>query len=496
MKLKITLLIVLLGQAFSCGNVSKKEGHNLSDQALKTMNLATEYMRSISVEGSFLWRYSTDFTEFWGEGKATATQAWVQSPGTPAMGFAFLHAYKVTRDTSYLMAAGEAAMALVKGQLQSGGWDYRIEFDPEKRVNYFYRYDQVENPKTTGSNHKNRSTYDDDNTQEALRFLMAYLQLSESETGNSNNQIRDALDYGLAKLIESQYPVGAWPQRWNGTAHDPSQYPVKPASLYDDYPREQPSGSYYGHYTYNDNTHRDLVNTFILAWKFTGNDEYLGAALKGLDFVLLSQLPEPQPVWAQQYDADMHPAWARAFEPPSVTTGESVGVLEMLVDAYLEFGDEKFLEPIPRAIEWFNRSKLESGEWARMYELNTNRPVYGDRDKKIHYSLEELSEERRTGYSWESGYGVADLITYYENVKNTGREKWLKANPPVTEVEKRMTNQQNTGNLESEVEKIINSMDDQNRWVQSYPEDGKEWISTSDYIRNMNVLCKYVQEHK
>ncbi|MCK4747603.1 MAG: hypothetical protein KAT15_11225, partial [Bacteroidales bacterium] len=383
MKSTLVLLIVLLGLASSCGTVPKKESDKLSAKALKTMDLATEYMRSIAVEGSFLWRYSTDFTLFFGEGEATATQAWVQSPGTPAMGFSFLRTYKATKAPAYLTAASEAAMALVKGQMQSGGWDYRIEYDPEKRKDYLYHIEEGKLPKTVDGDQKNRSTYDDDNTQEALRFLIAYLKTSEINPGANDKQIRDALDYGLAKLLVSQYPNGAWPQRWNGLPHDPSKYPVKAASLYDDYPREQPSESYYRYYTFNDNAHRDIVNTLVLAWKFTGKEEYLKAAVHGLDYLLLSQLPEPQPVWAQQYDADMHPAWARSFEPPSVTTGESVGILEMLVDYYLELGDEKYIEAIPRAIAWFKRSKLESGEWARMYELNTNRPIYGDRDKKI-----------------------------------------------------------------------------------------------------------------
>ncbi|MFC2115147.1 pectate lyase [Bacteroidota bacterium] len=498
MRLTMVLLFVLLGLASSCDNVPKNESNDLPSKAKKTMDLATEYMRSISVEGGFLWRYSTDFTMFFGEAEATPTQAWVQSPGTPAMGFAFLRAYEVTKDPVYLTAAVEAAMALVKGQLQSGGWDYRIEYDPEKRKDYYYRIEDSKLPKTVNADQKNRSTYDDDNTQEALRYLMAYLNTSEKYPHTYDKQIRNALDYGLAKLLESQYPNGAWPQRWDGLPHDPSKYPVKAASLYDDYPPEQPSGSYYGYYTFNDNSHRDLVNTLVLAWKFTGKEEYLGAAIHGLDYLLLSQLPEPQPVWAQQYDADMHPAWARSFEPPSITTGESVGIIEMLVDYYLEFGDEKYLEPLPGAIAWFNRSKLESGEWARMYELNTNRPIYGDRDKKIHYTLEEISEERRNGYRWQGEFGVADMIAYYDTVIRSGREKWLEEHPGFTDHENRLINKDIPADLdlESEVKKIIESMDGQNRWIQNSPAEGKAWITTSDYIRNMNILSNYLQVNK
>jgi PelA/Pel-15E family pectate lyase len=38
--------------------------------------------------------------------------------------------------------------------------------------------------------------------------------------------------------------------------------------------------------------------------------------------------------------------------------------------------------------------------WARYYELGTDRPIFGDRDKTIHDTVNELSLERRNGYGW------------------------------------------------------------------------------------------------
>jgi hypothetical protein len=37
---------------------------------------------------------------------------------------------------------------------------------------------------------------------------------------------------------------------------------------------------------------------------------------------------------------------------------------------------------------------------ARLYELETDRPVFGDRDRTIHNAVEEISPERRNGYGW------------------------------------------------------------------------------------------------
>ena len=38
--------------------------------------------------------------------------------------------------------------------------------------------------------------------------------------------------------------------------------------------------------------------------------------------------------------------------------------------------------------------------WSRYYEIGTDRPIFGDRDKSIHDNVNEISRERRKGYSW------------------------------------------------------------------------------------------------
>ncbi|HEX7530009.1 MAG TPA: pectate lyase, partial [Pyrinomonadaceae bacterium] len=40
--------------------------------------------------------------------------------------------------------------------------------------------------------------------------------------------------------------------------------------------------------------------------------------------------------------------------------------------------------------------------WARYYEVGADRPIFGDRDKTIHDDVNEISQERRNGYSWYS----------------------------------------------------------------------------------------------
>ena len=140
--------------------------------------------------------------------------------------------------------------------------------------------------------------------------------------------------------------------------------------------------------------------------------------------------------------------------------------MRLLVDLYLETGDEKFLEPLPRAIAWFKRSEIAPGTWARMYELGTNTPIYGDRDGKIKYRLEDLSPERQTGYSWRGTYGVPGAISHYEEVKTAGRaavlEKRKKAEADAASAKGRAARAQA---LEPRVRAAIAALDAQGRWI-------------------------------
>jgi len=97
------------------------------------------FREHVSCEGGYLWRYSADLTKREGEGRADASTVWVQPPGTPAVGQALLEVYQRIGDRRYLDLAHDAGRCLIRGQLQSGGWDYRIEFAPDRRGRYAYR---------------------------------------------------------------------------------------------------------------------------------------------------------------------------------------------------------------------------------------------------------------------------------------------------------------------------------------------------------------------
>ena len=488
------LLLPAFGLSLVLGGLRAADD-GLARDARATMEKATAFMRSIATEGGYLWRYSPDLKVRAGEEIATATQIWVQPPGTPSMGMVFLRAHEATGDARYLDAAKAAADALAVGQLESGGWDYLVEFDPTLSRKWYRRTDVGQVPAAEAAKRRNVTTFDDDNTQSAIRLLVAVADASKGADEPRDRRIRAARDYALTRMLAAQRPNGGWPQRWTGVPVDPREYPVRPARYPQEYPREYPKTNYNGHYTLNDNTQRDCVMTLLDAAKRLQRPDLRAAALKGGDFVILAQMPEPQPTWAQQYNPQLEPAWARAFEPPSVCSNESGGAMRLLIDLYVETGDAKYLEPLPRAIAWFKRSEIAPGLWARLYELHTNKPIYGDRDGKIHYTVEELTPERQTGYSWKSSYGLPAVFSYYEEVKAAGREAIRQKREQAERAAKTAKNRAARARaLEPRVREIIAALDAQGRWLGpgGRKVQGPQ-ITTMAFIANLRTLSDYVE---
>jgi PelA/Pel-15E family pectate lyase len=114
----------------------------------------------------------------------------------------------------------------------------------------------------------------------------------------------------------------------------------------------------------------------------------------------------------------LEPVSARNYEMPATSSGESVGVMLMLMDD-LPHPTAEEQQAIRAAAAWFEKVAIrgESYErtpqgrglvakqgagpiWARYYQMGTDKPIFGDRDKSIHDSVDELSTERRNGYGW------------------------------------------------------------------------------------------------
>jgi PelA/Pel-15E family pectate lyase len=383
------------------------------DDAREAMRRAVAfYTNQVATEGGYHFYYAEDLSYGRSEASEGPTQVEYQREGTPLVTLAYLDAYQATKERLFLDAARKAGGAYLRGQLCSGGWDYFVEFEPVKRKQYQYRVDG-----TCGGERHGVTTLDDNVTQSAIRVLMRL----DRALGFRDAAIHEAVRFALDKLVEAQYPIGAWPQRFAG-APDHAGRPVLRASYPETWDRTWPGPVYQQHYTFNDNSISDVIDVMLEAARIYDEPRYLAAAERGGQFILLAQMPEPQPAWAQQYDARMHPAWARVFEPPSVTGGESQGIMRTLLMLHRETGDPKYLEPIPRALAYLKQSVLPPSDrdvdvrrrvtgpvLARFYELQTNRPLYITKGTRMNAA--GLGSRLVDGY--ELSYDDSSVITHY-----------------------------------------------------------------------------------
>ena len=457
---------------------------------MDSLRRGVEFFRTkVAVEGTYLWMYSEDLALREGEGVATATQGWNQPPGTPSVGMALLHAFEATGDAFYLDAARATGAGLLRGQLKSGGWTYHIDFDPKKRGALDYRHDGG------GAKAKRISTLDDDTTQASLRFLMRL----DRALKFADTNVHEGVIYALDHLIGAQYPNGAWPQGFEQPP-DPAKFPVLKATFRDDWPHAWPgSDNYWFRYTCNDGLMTTLLDTLFEAGRIYGTagageagralaERCRVAALKGAGFILLAQLPEPQPAWAQQYDFDMHPAWARKFEPPAVTGGESQGLLRTLLQVYLETGDPKYLEPVPRAIAYLQRSRLPDGRLARFYAMKTNQPLYFTVD----YKLTDSDADMPTHYSFKIEDDTERIAREYERIRSLSAEQRRDELAPRAA--------KAGSKLEAEVRAVLAAQDVQGRWVEGgglkyhRPKDeSRRVIKSATFIRHIETLSRYLE---
>ncbi len=268
-------------------------------------------------------------------------------------------------------------------------------------------------------------TFDNDATLFELRFLAL---ASHAGGGVRAAAWREAFMRGLHYVFIAQYPNGGWPQI----------YPLV--------------GGYHDGVTFNDDAMAHALALLRDVAAGRGEFAFVPAAQRqeaqrrldrGIRCVLATQLhgADGRPsVWCQQYDMlTLRPSAARNFEPIADCSQESATLAELLMS--LPHPSPEIVAAVDGAMAWFERTALHDvkwvrepaksrGEilpapgapllWSRYYDPGTTTPIFGDRDRTVHYDVAELSAERRAGYAWYGTWPARARETYQAWRKKPG----------------------------------------------------------------------------
>ncbi len=317
---------------------------------------------------------------------------------------------RLPRDPQWL--AGEQGRAIAENlllyQYPSGGWPKNV--DMAKPLSPSQKAELEERP-------HDDATIDNGATTTQTAFLARAYAATKEE------RYRAAAERGIDYLLAAQYPNGGWPQ----------YFPIRKG--------------YYTHITFNDDAMVRVLQ--VLRAVGEGSDGFAwvdearrtkarAAVAKGVECILKCQVTQNGVLtaWCAQHDeTTFAPAWARKFEPPSLASRESSGVVAFLMS--VPNPSPEIVRAVDAAIAWFEKVHVRGirwterptadgkgmerfatadpsapPTWARFYELGTDRPIFMGRDSVVHYDVNEIELERRNGYGWYSDQPKSTLKAY------------------------------------------------------------------------------------
>ena len=278
------------------------------------------------------------------------------------------------------------------------------------------------------------NSLDNDATTVPMQFLARLAHVT------ADSRCKDSFLKGVDYLLAAQYPGGGWPQFW----------PLRKG--------------YYSHITFNDGAMirvmhllRDVADGEA-PYGFVDNTrrEKAAEAVKlGIDCILKCQVVVDgvPTVWCAQHDVKtLAPAQARSYEHPSLSGSESAGVLMFLMS--VRNPTPKIVRAVQAGVEWFDSVKIEGYRykksqteqaltkdpqaaplWSRFYEIQSNRPIFSDRDGVIKYDIQEIGGERRSGYTWYGNWGekVAKEYAQWPHRETAGKRTQTRSSSPKAE---------------------------------------------------------------
>ena len=264
-----------------------------------------------------------------------------------------------------------------------------------------------------------------------------------------------------------------------------------------------------------------------------------------MNFSIITQHGNPQGGWADIYDMDIKPASGRQYEPAALMPGQTIRQISLLMRYYEYTGDRKFLARIPDAFQWLESIRLptnmtDGGKYTHpvFVEVGTNKSLFAHRrgtgvsTGRYYVDYKDDNPLLHYGAKGNLDRSIKNLNEEYKRISAISREEVIKGSP--------LKSSGSHGNKlpqdffdydpgtttkipnESEVQVVINSLDAQHCWLikhawisrpYSISATGEEtntaplsteggaqirdsseqkYISTQEYIKNMNLLVKYI----
>jgi PelA/Pel-15E family pectate lyase len=325
------------------------------------------------------------------------------------------------------------ADGIVSFQTPAGGWSKNLNMTQHTRApgehfapDNLNRFpDPADFDKPANTNWDYVGTFDNDATITQLRFLAKVIAARGLD---QSAEYRASFLRGLDYIFAAQYPDGGWPQVW----------PLQ--------------GGYHDAITYNDDAMLNIIE--LLEATAAATNEFMFvpkefcerakiSVRRGVSCILATQVIANGHLtaWGQQHDPlTLESESGRNYEMPSLCAAESSRLMIFLMRQPQP--DAETVMAVHSAALWFQKTALHdvavrfagnSGRelvsspgagplWARYYQIGSDRPIFGDRDKTIHDDLREISRERRIGYNWYNAEPKAALDMYADWSKEHPRQ--------------------------------------------------------------------------
>ena len=307
------------------------------------------------------------------------------------------------------------AERMVIYQRSIGGWAKAVD---NVKIDYKKHLTEGDKAAVIDDANRNDATIDNNATSREIRYLLTVYKKT------SNVKYLKSAENGIRYLLEMQYKNGGFPQFYPDTS------------------------GYRKHITFNDNA---MINALqILKDVAEGKKEFSlvdkslvepakKAVARGIDCILKLQIKKDGKltVWcAQHHLYTFEPVKARAYELPSLSGQESVGILAFLMS--IDTPSEAVKLSIKSGVEWLELNKIKgfkvediaapkekSGKdrvlvtdanstiWARFYDLDTGKPYFCGRDGVKKATVAEIENERRIGYAWYGSWAANLLEKQY-----------------------------------------------------------------------------------